>query len=86
MIHLPKGTAVRAYARDAEDAYFVLDGALTVGWEEAGDVAEERLGRLDLILNPRGCTRSFRNDGVADATFMLLSANVPGAEVRFEAA
>jgi quercetin dioxygenase-like cupin family protein len=78
MIHLPRGAAVRRYARSAEDAYFVLDGALTVGWEEGSEAAEERLGRLDLILNPPGRTRSFRNDGTSDATFMLISANAPG--------
>jgi quercetin dioxygenase-like cupin family protein len=83
MIHLPQGAAVRGYARPVEDAYFVLDGALTVGWEEGAETAEARLGRLDLIHNPPGRVRSFRNDGTADATFMLLSANVPGADVQF---
>ena len=86
MIHVPRGAAVRSYTRDVEDAYFVLDGALTVAWEAAGDIAEARLGRLDLILNPPGRTRSFRNDSVADTTVMRLSANAPGAEVGFEAA
>jgi quercetin dioxygenase-like cupin family protein len=83
MIHLPKGAAVQAYERLVEEAYFVLDGALTVGWEEGGEAAEERLGRLDLIHNPVGRVRSFRNDDLADATFVLLSANAPGADVQF---
>src|SRR5437660_8930629 len=52
MIHLPRGVAVRPYARAVEDAYFVLDGAVTVGWEEDGESAEQRLGRLDVIQNP----------------------------------
>jgi quercetin dioxygenase-like cupin family protein len=86
MIHLPKGVAVRGYGRAVEDAYFLLDGALTVGWEDGGETAEQRLGRLDVILNPPGRTRCFRNDGVADAVFMLVSANAPGQEVRFEPA
>ena len=85
MIHVPRGAAVKGYVRDVEDAYFVLDGALTVGREEAGEAAEQRLGPLDLILNPPGCTRSFRNDGIADASFLLLSADTPVAEPRFEA-
>lgn len=83
MIHLPKGVAVRGYARAAEEAYFVLDGVLTAGWEENGDAVEQRLGRLDLIQNPPGRTRYFRNDGVADAVFMRLSGAVPGEDVRF---
>jgi len=86
MIHLPKGVAVRGYERVVEDAYFVLDGVLGVGWEDDGESAEQHLGAKDLILNPPGRTRYFRNDGVADATFMLLSANAPGANVRFEPA
>jgi quercetin dioxygenase-like cupin family protein len=86
MIHLPKGAGVRGYQRAVEDAYFVLDGALTVGWEEAGEAAEQRLGRLDVIRNPSGRTRYFRNDGGADAVFMRVSGNAPGQEVRFEPA
>ena len=86
MIHLPPGIAVRGYARAVEDAYLVLDGALTVGWEAAGEAVEQRLGRMDVILNPPGRTRYFRNDGVADSVFMLVSGNAPGQGVRFEPA
>ena len=86
MIHLPRGVAVRGYARAVEDAYFVLDGALTVGWEERGELAEQRLGRLDAIQNPPGRIRRFRNDGIADATFLLLSGGAEGEEVWFEPA
>jgi len=85
MIRLPRGVAVRAYERDAEEAYFVLDGVLSVGWAEPADTSELRLCRRDVILTPPGRTRWFRNDGIADATFMLLSG---GAEdrVKFEPA
>jgi mannose-6-phosphate isomerase-like protein (cupin superfamily) len=86
MIHLPRGVAVRGYPRGAEEAYFVVDGALTVGWAKEGDAVEQRLGRHDVILTPAGRTRWFRNDGVADATFMLLSGGGPGDPVRFEPA
>jgi mannose-6-phosphate isomerase-like protein (cupin superfamily) len=86
MIHLPPRVGVRGYGRAVEDAYFVLEGALTVGWEDGGETVEQRLGRLDVILNPPGRTHYFRNDGVADAVFMLLCANAPGQDVRFEPA
>jgi Glutathione S-transferase, C-terminal domain len=43
MIYLPKGVAVRGYERPVE-AYFVSEGCITVGWEEAGHTVEERLG------------------------------------------
>lgn len=86
MIHLPRGVAVRGYQRPVEEAYFLVDGAMTVGWAEGGDAIERRLGRLDVIRNPPGRTRSFRNDGIADATFMLLSGGGSGDRVRFEPA
>src|SRR4029077_3726951 len=86
MIHLPRGAAVRGYGRAGEDSYRVLDGALTGGWEDCGETAEQRLGRMDAILNPPGRTRYFRNDGVADAVFMLLCGNATGHDIRFEAA
>ena len=86
MLHLPKGVAVRGHRRAVEEAYFVLGGAVTVGWEDGGEVAERCLGHLDLILNPPSRTRWFRNDGVGDATFLLLAGNAPGAAVRFEPA
>jgi mannose-6-phosphate isomerase-like protein (cupin superfamily) len=85
MIHLPKGVAVRPYARGVEDAYFVLAGAVTVGWEEGGEHAEARLGMKDLIFNPPGRQHYFRNDGIADATFMLLSGGAADL-LRFEPA
>ena len=86
IIHLPKGIAVRGYARSVEDVYFVLEGCITVGWEEAGQTTEERLGPKDAIFNPAGRIHYFRNDGVADAAFMLLAGTARSEEVCFQAA
>jgi mannose-6-phosphate isomerase-like protein (cupin superfamily) len=86
MIHLPKGSGIRGYARSIEDAYFVLEGCVTVGWEEAGKPVEERLGPKDLIFNPAGRVHYFRNDGVADAAFMMLVGAAGAEEVRFHPA
>ena len=85
MIRLPKGVAVRGYARSVEDAYFVLEGAITVGWEAAGHTFEERLGAKDLIFNPAGRVHYFRNDGVADAEFMLLVGTAQAEDIRVQA-
>jgi mannose-6-phosphate isomerase-like protein (cupin superfamily) len=85
-IHLPKGVAVQGYARPVEDVYFVLDGRITVGWEEAGRTVEERLGPRDSIFNPAGQVHSFRNDGTADATFMMLVGTAEAEDVRFHPA
>ncbi|HYZ42051.1 MAG TPA: cupin domain-containing protein [Stellaceae bacterium] len=86
MIHLPKGVAIRGYERPVEDAYFVLEGCVTVGWEGAGSTAEQRLGPKDAILNPAGRVHYFRNDGVTDAQFMMLVGSPQPEDVRFQPA
>jgi mannose-6-phosphate isomerase-like protein (cupin superfamily) len=86
MLQLPRGVAVRGYARPVEDVYFVMEGCITVGWEEAGHVAEEGLGPKDAIFNPAGRVHYFRNDGASDATFMMLVGTPEAEEVRFHAA
>jgi mannose-6-phosphate isomerase-like protein (cupin superfamily) len=86
MIHLPKDVAVRGYVRPVEDAYLVLKGCLTVGWEKAGHTVEVRLGPKDVIFNPAGQVRYFRNDGVADAEFMLVVGTSRPEDIRFQAA
>jgi len=86
MVHLPKGVAVCGYARPVEDVYFVLEGCITVGWEEAGHIVEEGLGPKDAIFNPAGRVHYFRNDGAADAEFMLLVGTAGAEDVRFQAA
>jgi mannose-6-phosphate isomerase-like protein (cupin superfamily) len=84
MVHLPKGVAISGYARPVEDAYFVLDGCITVGWEERGGAVEERLGPKDAIFNPAGQVHYFRNDGVADAEFMMLVGTPQAEDVSFQ--
>ena len=86
MVHLPKGAGVRGYSRPVEDAYFVVEGYITVGWEEYGHLVEERLGPKDVILNPAGRAHYFRNDGVTDAQFMLLVGTPRTEDVRFQPA
>ena len=86
MICLAKGVAVRGYARPVEDAYFALEGCITVGWEEAGHTVEQRLGPKDVIFNPAGRAHYFRNDGITDAEFILLAGTARAEDVRFQAA
>ena len=45
MIRLPKGGGIRGYARPVEDVYFVLEGCVTVGWEEAGKPSKSASAR-----------------------------------------
>lgn len=86
MVHLPKGVAVSGHSRAVEDAYFVIEGCITVGWEEAGRTVEERLGPKDVIFNPSGRVHYFRNDGVSDAEFMLFVGTPKAEDVRFQSA
>jgi oxalate decarboxylase/phosphoglucose isomerase-like protein (cupin superfamily) len=63
-----------------------LEGHITVGWEEAGRTAEQRLGPKDVIFTPAGRVHYFRNDGDACAEFMLLVGTARAEDVRFQAA
>ena len=83
-VHLPKGVAIRGYARPVEDAFFVLEGSVTVGWGEEGRAVEETLGPKDAIFNPAGQVHYFRNDGVADAEFMMLVGTSEAEDVSFQ--
>ena len=86
LIHLPRGAGVRAYERDVEDAYLVLEGCITAGWEEDGKAVEQRLGPRDLIFNPAGQPHYFRNEGLTDAQFMMVVGTPEPETVRFRAA
>ena len=85
LIFLPRGAGVRAYERSVEEAYLVLEGCITVGWEENGSVVEQRLGPRDLILNPAGQPHYFRNDGFGDAQFMMVVGEPAPENVRLRA-
>ncbi len=85
LIVLPKGNGVRAYERDVEDAYLVLQGCITVGWEADGKLVEKRLGPRDLICTPAGQPHYFRNDGVEDAQFMMVVGTPNPEDVKFGA-
>ncbi len=86
LIDAPRGVGVQAYERDVEEAYLVLEGCLTVGWEEGGRVVESRLGPRDMILNPPGRLHYFRNDGVGNAQFMMIVGTAQPENVTFKPA
>lgn len=86
LIHLPRGNGVQPYVRDVEEAYLVLEGCVTVGWEAEGRTCEERLGPKDLILNPAGQPHWFRNEGFGDAQFMMVVGTPQPEDVAFRAA
>jgi quercetin dioxygenase-like cupin family protein len=85
-VFLPRGAGVRAYERPVEEAYFVLEGCLTVGWQENGTIVEQRLGARELILNPAGQPHYFKCDGPGDVQFMMIVGTPQPEDVRFRAA
>ena len=85
LLHLPRGASTAPYQRDVEDTYFVIEGVITVGWEEKGHVVEKRLGPRDLILNPAGRAHYFRNDGATDAEFSMVVGTPDPESVAFGA-
>jgi mannose-6-phosphate isomerase-like protein (cupin superfamily) len=86
LVSLPRGAGVQAYERDVEDAYLVVEGCVTVGWEAGGRIVEQKLGPRDLIFNPPGQLHWFRNEGFTDAQFMMVVGTPAPENVKFRAA
>lgn len=82
---IPRGVAVRPYARATEEAFLILEGCLTMVWEQDGEIAETRLGPRDVVMTPPGRRHWFRNDDMADVqAFMVVGGQAPET-VTFEA-
>jgi quercetin dioxygenase-like cupin family protein len=80
LLAVPPGAAVAPYVRDVEEAFFVLAGTVTVGWEEEGDRAEITLGPRDLLLTPPHTRRWFRNDDAVPAeVWNVIGTHLPDA-------
>lgn len=65
---IPSRVGVKPFTRQIEDAFLVLEGSLTVGWEENGERVEVELGPRDLVKTPAGRAHWFRNNGAGAAT------------------
>lgn len=65
---VPSRVGVQPFTRPVEDAFMVLEGSLTVGWEDNGQTTEVELGPRDLVKTPAGRAHWFRNDGAGAAT------------------
>ena len=86
LVEVPSGVRIQPYERDVEDAYFVLEGRLTVGWEENGEQLEKRLGPKDMIFNPPGRRHYFRNDDSQPTQFMMVVGTPEPENVDFRPA
>lgn len=72
LIHQPVGKYAAAHAHEIEEAFLVLQGVLTVGWERDGDVVEIGLGPKDMIVNVDGIAHGFRNSGVEPVLLSIM--------------
>lgn len=86
MLGLQVGAGVKPYVRDVEDAMMVLEGTLTVGWEEAGEKVEMELGPRDLVMNPAGRKHWFRNNSAGPCTVWSVIGTDKPETVVFRAA
>ncbi|MGI3166934.1 cupin domain-containing protein [Pseudooceanicola sp. 200-1SW] len=86
MLGIPSRVGVKPFVRDVEDSFLVLDGSLTVGWEEDGEVTEVELGPRDLVKTPAGRKHWFRNNSASPATVWYIVGEAGEESVRFEGA
>ena len=86
MLGIPSGVGVKPFKRDVEDAFLVLEGSLTVGWEENGEKVEMELGPRDLVKTPAGRAHWFRNNSAAPATVWLVIGQAEADGVVYQKA
>ncbi|AKO99915.1 MAG: cupin domain-containing protein [Marinovum algicola] len=83
---VPSRVGIKGFVRDVEDAFLVLEGSLTVGWEDNGETVEVELGPRDLVKTPAGRKHWIRNDGAGAATVWHVIGSSKGDDVVYEAA
>jgi mannose-6-phosphate isomerase-like protein (cupin superfamily) len=67
-----------------EDAFLVLEGSLTVGWEDSGQTVEMELGPRDLVLYPAGRPHWFRNNNAGRCTVWSVIGTEQPERVVFQ--
>jgi len=63
IVQQPVGRYGASHAHEVTEAFLVLQGVLTIGWEWDGDVILARCGPGDMCLHARDRPHGFRNDG-----------------------
>ena len=83
---IPSRVGVKPFKRPVEDAFLVLDGSLTVGWEENSQSVEVELGPRDLVKTPADRLHWFCNDGACAATVWHVIGSADEDDVVYQAA
>lgn len=77
---LPPGQGGSAHTHEVEEAFFVLDGELTVFFQDDdGNQAATRLGKYDAVSCPAGIPHGFMNEGSENVLMQtMIGAGKPG--------
>ncbi|MEO0382608.1 MAG: cupin domain-containing protein [Pseudomonadota bacterium] len=86
MLGIPSRVGIKPITRAVEDAYLVLEGSLTVGWERDGQSVEVELGPRDLVKTPAGQPHWFANNSAAHATVWSVIGTTDDDGVAYVAA
>ncbi|MCX7198899.1 MAG: cupin domain-containing protein [Proteobacteria bacterium] len=74
-MQVPPGQGGSAHTHEVEEAFFVLEGVLTVFMEDGrGNRVSTRLNRWEAISCPAGVLHGFENEGDVDSTCRPSSA------------
>ena len=77
---LPPGQGGSAHTHEVEEAFFVLEGELTVFFDDAdGNRASATLGKYDAVSCPAGIPHGFINEGTEDVLMQtMIGTGKPG--------
>ena len=77
---LPPGQGGSAHTHEVEEAFFVLEGELTVFFDdEDGNRASAKLGKFDTVSCPPGIPHGFINEGTEDVLMQtMIGTGKPG--------
>lgn len=80
IMKVPPGQGGSAHTHEIEEAFFVLEGVLTVFFEDAdGKRASTRLNKWEVISCPAGVLHGFQNDGNEDVYMQtFIGSGKPG--------
>ena len=82
LVYLPAGHYAASHVHEVEEAFFVVQGVLTVASDYDGEIVRSRMGPRDMFLNEPGRPHGFLNDGVEPVLMAIMVANSKGAPVK----
>lgn len=82
LVHLPAGHYAASHVHEVEEAFYVVQGVLTVASDFDGRIVRTRLGPRDMLLNEPNRPHGFLNDGLEPVLMAIMVANVPGTPVK----